>query len=321
MLAILLRLTVGAFLSGIAVCLWLIVSSDVVLGLAGIGVLTAGYASVLAAEFAMLWRAGSRHPGIHPAPVDVLIRAWAAEVREAACAFGWRMPFRPNAFLDQVDPLPPAAGGCVGVILVHGFVCNRGLWNRWMQRLGGCGIPFIAVNLEPVFGSIDEYVDIIERAVHRMTEATGTTPVVVAHSMGGLAVRCWLARREAASRVRRVITIGTPHQGTAVARFGLFPSTREMRIGSAWLEALARSERAPVRALFTCFFSHCDNVVFPVARAVLPGADNRHVPGMAHLQLLASEAVFSEVLQWLTRPGWERCEDRPPRLGAALGGP
>ena len=77
--------------------------------------------------------------------------------------------------------LPPAAArGRRGPLLVHGFVCNRGLWNPWLERLHARGIPFVAVDLEPVFGSIDDYVRILENAVQRLERCTGLAPVIVA---------------------------------------------------------------------------------------------------------------------------------------------
>lgn len=43
-----------------------------------------------------------------------------------------------------------------GVVLVHGFMCNRGLWLPWFIPLQARGHAYVAVNLEPVMGSIDE---------------------------------------------------------------------------------------------------------------------------------------------------------------------
>jgi triacylglycerol esterase/lipase EstA (alpha/beta hydrolase family) len=117
--------------------------------------------------------------------------------------------------------------------------------------------------------------------------------------MGGLAVRAWLARFDAGQRVERVITVAAPHAGTWLARFAFSLNGSEMRRGGAWLRSLERLETTRRGARFTCFYSHCDNVVFPASTAVLPGADNRHVPGCAHVDLLFHPEVFSEVLRAL----------------------
>ncbi|HWJ95410.1 MAG TPA: permease, partial [Telluria sp.] len=136
--------------------------------IAGALVIWFGYAIVLAIEFAVLAFVGRRDAAPRPTP-GALVRAWLAETWLNAVVFAWRQPFRWNAIPDH---LPASASGRRGVVLVHGFVCNRGLWLPWMAELRGRGIPFVAVNLEPVFGSIDDYAAIIDAAVARVTQAT-----------------------------------------------------------------------------------------------------------------------------------------------------
>jgi hypothetical protein len=264
-------------------------------GAIGAVLIVFAYAPVLALEFLLLgWTHGD--DPTPPAGASARLRAWWGEVLTAPRVFYWRQPFRARA---EPDFLPPAGQGRRGVLLVHGFVCNRGFWNPWLARLRARGVPFAAVNLEPVFGAIDRYVPIVDAAARRLEQATGRPPVVVAHSMGGLAVRSWLGAQQADPQVHRIVTIGTPHRGTWLGRFGRTPNTRQMRAGSAWLRELAAREPAERYARFTCFYSHCDNIVFPPANATLPGAENRHLPGWSHVHLAFHPAVFAEVLRWL----------------------
>jgi len=260
---------------------------------ASFGLVVLGYALVLAIEFALLAVANRNDPA-PAATTGHLVRAWWGEVLTAPQVFCWSQPFRSRAHPDW---LPRAPSGQGGIVFVHGFVCNRGLWNPWLARLRRLGIPYIAVDLAPVFGSIDDYAGIIDQAVFRMEASTAVRPLIVAHSMGGLAVRAWLAARDADSRVRHIITIGTPHAGTRLAGLALTMNARQMRMRSVWLEALSHRERDGRFAQFTCFYSHCDNVVFPASTATLSGADNRHVPGVAHVHLTRQESVFQEILR------------------------
>jgi triacylglycerol lipase len=225
-----------------------------------------------------------------------LLRAWWGEVCSAPRVFCWRQPFRADA---QADHLPAHARGRRGVVFVHGFICNRALWNPWMATLRPHGVPFVAVNLEPVFGSIDDYPPTIDAAVRRIEAATGLAPIIVAHSMGGLAVRAWLDAFAADARVHRVFTIGTPHSGTWLARFAWTVNGRQMRIGNPWLQQLAARESAARRARFTCFHGHCDNIVFPASTGTLSGADNRHLSATAHVYMASVRPVIDEVRRWL----------------------
>lgn len=261
--------------------------------LAAFTLVAGSYAIILAFEFALLAGANREDPA-PAATFGELAGAWWGEVLTAPQVFCWQQPFRSQAQPDHLSP--PMGGRPIGIVFVHGFVCNRGLWNPWLKRLRALGVPFVAVNLEPVFGSIDSYVPIIEHAVQRVETATAQCPLIVAHSMGGLAVRAWLDASQSDTRVHHVITIGTPHRGTLLARFACTTNARQMRRNSRWQQALAEREPGTRHASFTCFYSHCDNIVFPASCATLAGAENRHLRGVAHVHMARSEVVFREVL-------------------------
>jgi triacylglycerol esterase/lipase EstA (alpha/beta hydrolase family) len=263
-----------------------------------------GYALFLAVEFALLIFV--QHAEAAPRPsLGQILTAWSGEIVTAPRVFLWRQPFRSRIEPDHL----PAGGARTGVVLVHGFFCNRGLWNPWMEKLRGLGVPFVAVNLEPIFGSIDDYADTIETAVARIEASTGRPAVLIGHSMGGIAIRAWLARFNADNRVRQVVTIGTPHHGTWLARFGHTKNGRQMRQRGPWIADLSSREPAERYAKFTCFFGHCDNIVFPSSAAVLTGAHNIHVPATAHVHMAFSPIVFDTALRWL--------DDKPPDGPAA----
>lgn len=256
-------------------------------------VILGGYVVVLAVEFFVLRRSYSPSDPLRPR-IRELATAWIGEVFAAPRAFLWRQPFFERAIADQLDEF---SRGRRGVILVHGFFCNRAIWNPWLIRLKRLKVPFVAVNLEPVFGSIDDYRATIGAAVDRMHSATSLPPVIVAHSMGGLAVRAWLATRNDPALVHRVVTIASPHAGTRLAGRSAARNIGEMRVGSAWLADLSSRESPAAYSRFICFWSHCDNIVFPTRTATLQHADNRHLPATAHVQMVLHPAAIDTVLE------------------------
>lgn len=273
-----------------------------VLAVTGFGVIALGYTAFLALEFVFLHHVNKQDPAPRPSWME-LLRAWLGETLTAPRVFCWRQPFRMNVVPDRLAPAQ-AMQGRRGVVFVHGFFCNRGLWTPWLQRVQASGHAFVAVNLEPLFGSIDGYAPQIDEAVRQVTEATGLPPLLVCHSMGGLAVRAWLKRMRAEPRVFHVVTIGTPHRGTWLARFGHGHNGRQMRLQSDWQAQLDHEMPADRHALFTCWYSNCDNIVFPTSTATLPGADNRLVRGAAHVQMAFLPRVMDETLAMLEhRPG------------------
>lgn len=254
----------------------------------------ASYMLVLAIEFAALAHA-NRHDPAPKATASHLIRAWWLEVRSAPRVFCWRQPFFSRRWPDSETRIE----GRRGVVLIHGFICNRGIWNPWLERLSADGVPFAAVNLEPVLGSIDEYVVLVEAAVAQIEALTGLAPVVVAHSMGGLALRRWWCVPGHARRVHHAITLGTPHAGTALARFAITPNGRQMRRHGAWLKELAAREGPETAANCTCFYSHADNIVFPASTAAWPGAIHRHLTATPHVAMVDHPEPMAELYRHL----------------------
>jgi triacylglycerol lipase len=231
-----------------------------------------------------------------------LMHAWWVETRTAANVFFWWQPFRSHIAPDNL-PSGPQGTPVRGVLLVHGFICNRGLWTPWYPTLRRGKIPYLAVNLEPVFGSIDAYTTELDRAIRELHNATGMPPLVIAHSMGGVAVRAWLRACNGDARIHRVITIGSPHHGTkvgtALSHLSGIENAHQMGFDSAWLAALAAQESPERREKFVCFYSNCDNIVAPASSATLTGADNRHRAGIPHLALVLDVSIREQSLALL----------------------
>ncbi len=278
---------------------WMWSGSAVAL-VAGLALLTMGYAVVLGIETIAAAAINHSDATQHASKIEWL-GAWWQEVKVAPRVFAWRQPFRWRQLPDTSMALPESQPAAV---LVHGFFCNRGFWLPWMERMQALGIPYVSVNLEPIFGSIDDYAPVVDEAVTRATALTGQAPTLICHSMGGLAARAWLAATpDAASRIHKIITIGTPHRGTWLARFSHLANGRQMRHDCDWQQSLVARELElhPQRHadLFICWYSNTDNIVFPASTATLPNADNRLVTGAAHVALAFHPRVMAESLAML----------------------
>lgn len=279
-------------------CLWWWRDRPLV-ALAVVLALTTLHAWVLALEFVLMAWQNRRDPAPR-AGWRAVLGAWWVESHIAVWVFSWLQPFAWRRWPDTAVS-GTATSGSRAVVLVHGFVCNRGLWTPWLRELHRRGVPCAAVNLEPVFGSIDDYAPLIEDAVSRATAATGQPPLLVGHSMGGLAIRAWLraAGEGAAQRVHHIVTLGTPHHGTWLARFSHLTNGRQMQVAGPWLRQLQADEAASSYPSFTCWYSNTDNIVFPSSTATLPGADNRHIAGVPHVAMAFHPKVMADTLKLL----------------------
>jgi len=203
----------------------------------------------------------------------------------------WRADF-PERPLAR-DPARPA------VLLVHGYMCNRATWRHWLMD----GIPshwtVATVNLEPVFGAVERYADVVHAAVEALRQASGAERItLVCHSMGGLVARSYL-RRHGHHSVQRVVTIDTPHHGTVFAMLGHGPNARQMRNACGFVHQLAKDDE-PVE--FVCFASQHDNLIVPRDNQVLAGAEAVWFEKIGHLAMTANEAVLQKLIEVVERP-------------------
>ena len=106
---------------------------------------------------------------------------------------------------------------------------------------------------------------------------------VVGFSAGGVVARLWVADGGAA-RARHVVTLGSPHHGTALlARVsGLAPedcvgACADMRPGSALLARLNGGDETPDGPRWVTFWTADDETVVPPPSAALEGARNVRV--------------------------------------------
>jgi triacylglycerol lipase len=180
------------------------------------------------------------------------------------------------------------------LVLVHGYGCSRGVWWLLRHRLEAAGHTVASVSLAPPYASIDKLVPLLTSRIEAVCRKTGAQEVIlVAHSMGGLVCRQYLARH-GRSRVERLITIASPHAGSQLARIGIGANAREMTPGSQWLADLASDEyRVPTLSIRT---PH-DNYVMPQDNQRLTGARDVELAGIGHLAVLYARRTGDALLE------------------------
>jgi len=217
-------------------------------------------------------------------------RAIAGESWAIYRLFVWSMPWAPSAS-QLLMPTAPASG--LPVLLIHGYCCNYGVWRDVAARLAALGHTVLAINLEPLFCSIDDYAPQVEQAVAQLRAQTGQQRVaLVGHSMGGLVIRAWM-RTYGDAQVAVAVTLGSPHHGTQITPHAKLPNARQMVWASDWLQALQASESPQRRALLRVALTEQDAIVFPQTAQTLLGVDSKVFSGIGHLQLCSDARVFA----------------------------
>jgi len=226
-------------------------------------------------------------------PMGMWWRALFGEFHAGVVVFLLRQPWT-----YATPAVRPATNGTHGlpVLLIHGYMCNHRIWDDVSDALRSQGHTVLAINLEPLFKSIDKYTPVIENAVQQLRAATGQDKVVlVGHSMGGLAARAWM-RVHGIDHAAGAITLGTPHVGTKIAKGQHSHNGKQMEWHSPWLTELAASETAATRALFQIAITPQDNIVFPQRQQVLAGITPTVFEGLGHLQLCLDRTVIAWLL-------------------------
>ena len=260
------------------------------------------HSAFLGIGFMVSWSNQHEQRGLrHSRRSDWLI-AYLREAGMSIRQFYWLMPWRAGFRMPQ----PVAPVQALPVVLIHGYGCNRGLWLPAARWLAARGYRVSAISLTPLHCRIDDYVPAIAAEIARVRAATGAARVaLVGHSMGGLAARGYLRDCEARGEdpaLAALITLGTPHCGTHIARIGVGENARQMRFHAPWVQALG-PQRAGDGVTIAAICSLQDNIVSRPfeQRLPVPGARTIRVRRQGHMSLAASTRILAIVARILQR--------------------
>lgn len=249
--------------------------------------------------------------GVYVVVSYALMRAHAAERPSSAAA---REVFRESFLAGLISPLLPLyyllghrMGGApagddarVPVVFVHGYMQNRVGFIGLARALRREGLgPLFGFNY-PWFASIPSNAARLERYIAEVCAETKASKVdVVCHSMGGLVGVEMILR--GSNRVRRFVTIASPHAGVVWRGPLLGFGASSLRRGSKLLEGHAAAKLAiPTLSIFS---TH-DNVVHPKQTSSLAtrGGRDFEIEGPGHFAILFSKEVARAVIDFLREP-------------------
>jgi triacylglycerol esterase/lipase EstA (alpha/beta hydrolase family) len=247
-------------------------------------------------SFALAWIYRTPRPPECRIRLPATLRLYVGE----AIAMAKSHPRMAFAWWAMRDPPPRPASA--PVLLLHGVLCNAGMWRGVLPQIAAAGAsPVYTLSYGPPQAPIETFVEQLAAKIATIRAATGATKItLVAHSMGGLIVRAYM-RRYGAGQVRCLVAIGTPHHGSVHARLVPGLCLAQIRPGSAWLAELNRDERAGPLVRVVSLWSWHDSMVAPQASACLEGAENIALIGVGHNALIEDAEVLARVAHEIQR--------------------
>jgi pimeloyl-ACP methyl ester carboxylesterase len=232
---------------------------------------------------------------------------------------GNRAPHAQRAEADAKSGQPP-------VLLIHGYLATRGSLHLFEQHLADRGHIVISYPLGfPVnMRDIRDSAGLIARKVESIVGQTGVTRIdVVGHSMGGLVGLYYLKRLGGRHRVRRLVMMGTPTQGTWSALLGLATApfgraSLQLLPGSPFLREL---EEIPLpEGSEVISIGAIRDWLAPLSSTVLDGV--RHIAvATGHSGLLVDAEVAHVVADLLDAPSPDPSPASGPGVDGTRGAP
>lgn len=191
------------------------------------------------------------------------------------------------------------------VVLVHGLVDNgsiftvlrRALRRRGFARTASMNYSLLTNDVPTAAENLGEYLE-------QLCAASGDRTVrLVCHSLGGLIARYYVQRMGGDQRVEVLVTLGSPHQGTQLARLVPLRLAEQLRPGSELLTELDRPA-GHISTRMVAVYSPLDEVVVPGRNGRIEHPDldalNVPVPAVGHQSLPVHPTVIDAVCEALT---------------------
>src|SRR5918993_952982 len=203
------------------------------------------------------------------------------------------------------------------ILLVHGIIDNHSIFallQRALRRRGFGTVSSYDYGL--LTQDIPTAAGLLGEAIEKLAANSGYERVhVVGHSLGGLIARYYVQRMGGDSRVHTLVTLGTPHAGTELARpFRMVPLLDQLTPGSPVLRELA-APAPECRTRFVVFASDLDHMVRPSQNARLEHPDlsvrNVTVSGVGHLSMPNNSSIAFMIASTLTELDPFETPDRP----------
>lgn len=188
------------------------------------------------------------------------------------------------------------------VVLVHGIWNTAKVFRSLARQLSRAGFEVHAWDSSPNNGSVSLFT-LAQQLSERVDTALGAERKfsLIGFSMGGIVSRLYLQRLGGARRVRKFVSIASPHYGTFWGRLGKKPGVREMRPGSELLAELNRGLGELSELDCLSLYTPLDLMILPTKSSNLGLGEARTFSVAAHQLMLNDSRVARATIEFLNR--------------------
>jgi predicted alpha/beta hydrolase family esterase len=191
------------------------------------------------------------------------------------------------------------------ILLVHGLYFNSSIWMYYRHILNKSEVGSVfTINLGNPCGSIEEHSLKVKEKMAEIQKITGQSDIMlVGHSMGGLvALNCALNHKETnQSKITDVVTIGSPLQGTHIAKIACGKAANEMRRYSEFTNQLVQKVLDDQSCNYFHIGTETDELVIPYESSLLlenKKARRLKVSNLGHAGIMLSDQIIDEVIDF-----------------------
>ena len=188
------------------------------------------------------------------------------------------------------------------VALAHGIWDTAKIFRKLRQTLEAEGYACIEIDFQPSSGAngLEKLAEQLRDAIDSGARDAASIDLI-GFSMGGLVGRYYLQRLGGLEKVRRFLTISSPHGGSWTCFFPLGKGVRQMRPGSRFLVDLDQDLERLKAVEFTSFYTPFDLMVIPAGSSKTSVSRNVSFPAAWHSWMLVEPRVHESVLDFLAR--------------------
>lgn len=238
-------------------------------------------------------------------PVVMTLRGWSRQnmkdyysssVKETAAFFITSITNPINGIQFNPEPLAPGQQTeKTPILCVNGYLHNSSAWHFMREKLEkeGAG-PIYTISVGNPVESIKNKANRVKKLAEKIAKETGRNDLVlIGHSMGGLVSSEYASNLAPENTVKGIITLGSPLQGTHIAKIGIGQAAREMGKKSSFVKQLQENiDKTAQKVKFYHFGSKTDLIVSGSSAINVKSNKEKNSDGFRHEYSSCGHASF-----------------------------